>query len=140
MLKEIKYFEEWKPVEEFEGLYEVSNFGRVRSLNHKRANRYSYYIQKGRILKSGLNKKTGYWTVVLSKNGKYFTKRVHQLVAKAFIPNPNNYPCVNHKDENKNNNKFDNLEWCTYKYNNNFGSRNKRISISLSKKCNCDRK
>lgn len=65
---------------------------------------------------------------MLKVNGKFKCELVHKLVAKAFIPNPDNLPCVNHKDEDKTNNKVDNLEWCTHKYNNNYGTKNKRTS------------
>ena len=76
--------------------------------------------------------KTGYLRITLNKNGKYKTFAVHRLVAEAFIPNPNNLPCVNHKDENQFNNDFRNLEWCTYKYNSNYGTIKQRLSKSLS--------
>ena len=138
----------WKPIKDYEGLYEVSNFGNVRSLDHKRANRYSYYIQKGKLLKAGLNKKTGYLTVVLSKEGKYSTRRIHRLVAEAFMTDRSDFKSmpyedrdmvnldeleVNHKNEfEKWNNKVDNLEWCTTKYNANYGTKSKRISEKMS--------
>lgn len=64
----------------------------------------------------------GYLTVILYKNGKIKNYKIHRLVAEAFIPNPNNYPCVNHKDENPSNNCINNLEWCTHKYNMNYGT------------------
>lgn len=102
----------------------------------------SYYInRKGEILSVGLNKNNrrvskyltpqigpcGYYIVGLMKDNKVSYPRLHRLVALTFIPNPNNYPQVNHKDENKANNAADNLEWCTCKYNNNYGTRNERI-------------
>ena len=72
--------------------------------------------------------KDGYIKYTISDHGKIKTFRAHQLVAIAFIPNPNNLPCVNHKDENKTNNKIENLEWCNFKYNNNYGSHNEKMS------------
>lgn len=109
----------------YEGKYEVSDLGRVRSLN---------YLRKGKakLLKQQLDKH-GYKRVRLYKDGKAKTLLVHRLVTIAFLPNPNNLPMVNHKDENKTNNNVDNLEWCTVSYNNNYGTKNKRASESLSK-------
>ena len=127
---------EWKPIKDFEDIYEVSNDGRVRSLNHKRKNKNGFYIQKRKVLKCGINKKTGYKMVSLSKNGKSKTKYIHKLVAETFLDNPNNYECINHKDENKLNNEIDNLEFCTKKYNCRYGNRNKKIAEKLSKKIN----
>ena len=112
----------WKPVVGYEGLYEVSSYGRVRSLD--RYVKYSngpIHLHKGRILNPG-KEKVGYLVVPLSCNGKLHLKKIHILVAEAFIPNPDNLPQVNHKDENKTNNNVDNLEWCTAKYNMNYGS------------------
>lgn len=107
----------WKPILNYEGLYEVSNWGRVKSIR----------FGKERILKPGTNK-YGYSIVILCKNGKVKSFSVHRLVAEAFIPNTHNYPCVNHKDECKTNNNVNNLEWCTYTYNNNYGTKIERIS------------
>lgn len=118
--------EVWKDIEGYEGLYQVSNTGEVKSLNY-RGNGES------KLLKQGTNKK-GYKIVSLFKNGKGKSHRVHRLVAMTFILNPNNYREVNHKDENKYNNNVDNLEWCNAKYNNNYGTRNKRASESLKGK------
>lgn len=127
---------EWKPIKDFEGIYEVSNNGEVRSLNHKRKNKNGFYIQKGKILKCGINTKTGYKMISLSKDGISKTKYIHKLVAETFLDNPNNYECINHKDENKLNNNVDNLEFCTKKYNCRYGNRNKKIAEKLSKKIN----
>ena len=110
----------WKDIEEFKGLYQVSNLGNVRSLdamiNCKGARGIDKHIRKGRILKKTIGT-TGYYNVNLSKNSKVKLSRVHILVAKAFIPNPNNYKLINHKDGNKLNNKVENLEWCNYTHN-----------------------
>ena len=113
--------EEWRDIEGYEGLYQVSNLGRVRSLNCRG--------HKGciGILTPRLDGK-GYEMVALYKEGKARNTKVHRLVAQAFIPNPNNYPQVNHKDENKINNNVSNLEWCTVLYNNCYGTRLKRVS------------
>lgn len=110
----------WKDIPGYEGLYQVSNTGQVRSLNYRRTG-------KKQILKPGYTK-DGYETVNLNKEGSYKTYKVHRLVAMAFISNPNNYPVVNHIDENKTNNAVWNLEYCTREYNNNYGTRNERIS------------
>lgn len=125
--------EVWKPIKEFEGLYDISNLGRVRSVDRDiSVERYGkihtcHYNQ--RILKQYKNT-GGYYIVELHKQDGGYQPRVHRLVAEAFIPNPNNYPCINHKDECKTNNKVDNLEWCTYKYNNNYGTRPQRLGKS----------
>ena len=119
--------EEWRDIKGYEGLYQISNLGRVKSLN--RVIIYSdgrNYFYKEKILK--LRKDTiGYLYAHLCKNNvsKYYS--VHRLVAEAFLENPNNYPCINHKDENKEKNNVNNLEWCTYLYNNNYGTRTERI-------------
>lgn len=113
----------WKDIEGYEGLYQVSNLGRVKSLDRYMRNKYgTYTLKKGRILKNSILKSTGYPRVSLSREGNFVSKQVHRLVAKAFVPNPNNYLIINHKDENPLNPSADNLEWCTYKYNNNYGN------------------
>lgn len=102
----------WKTIKEFEN-YEVSDQGQVRNK------------KTGRILKGSIktkNSKFGYANIILYNKGKRRITLVHRLVAEAFIPNPNNYPQVNHKDENSLNNKASNLEWCTAKYNMNYGT------------------
>ena len=112
--------EEWRDIEGYEGLYQVSNLGRVKSFN--------YRGHKGCIgILKGTPDKDGYLRVVLFKNGRK-DYRVHQLVAKMFIPNPENLQVINHKDENKQNNTAENLEWCTVAYNNSYGDRLKKVS------------
>lgn len=105
----------WKDVVGFEGLYQVSNLGRVRSLGHDA-------WHKGKVLKPHLDGMGHYYMVGLSRNSHTKHKLVHRLVAEAFIPNHNNYPQVNHKDENKTNNVAWNLEWCTNEYNINYNN------------------
>lgn len=123
--------EVWKPVKGYEGIYEVSSYGRVRSLARSLSlrNQHGEYVRKltGRIIKQKHNRKDGYCIAILSKGGKYITAYVHRLVAQAFIPNPDNLPQVNHKDENKENNRVDNLEWCTAQYNTNYGTGHERL-------------
>lgn len=114
--------EDWKDIKYYEGKYQVSNLGRVKSLGNNKS-------KKEKILKPGKNK-FGYLYVILSKEGIHKNFQLHRLVAQAFIENPNNYPIINHKDENKLNNKVDNLEWCTQKYNINYGTRTQRFSES----------
>lgn len=119
--------EEWRDVQEYEGLYQVSNLGRVKSLDRLvTKNDGIQLILKGKILKPNIDK-GNYLSVMLSKNGVTKRMKIHRLVAIAFIPNPNNYPEVNHKKEfNKDKNNVNNLEWCTSKYNANYGTRNER--------------
>lgn len=107
--------EVWKKVVGYEDLYEVSNIGRVRSLR-----RNKILSTPNRIAGRG------YPFLYLYRNGKRDSQMVHRLVAKAFIPNPNNYDEVNHKDEDATNNVVTNLEWCTHSYNMNYGTRNYR--------------
>ena len=110
----------WKDIAGYEGLYQISNIGRVRSLNKGDGIGTGNYKRKCKIIKSATNVQR-YEIVVLSKKGKRKTITVHRLVAEAFIPNPNKFPCINHKDESRNNNAVENLEWCNYSYNNKYG-------------------
>lgn len=107
----------WKDIKDYEGLYQVSNWGRIKSIR----------FGKERIMKLCIDR-YGYLYIVLYKNNKQKNFRIHRLVAEAFLQNPHNYPCINHKDENKQNNNVENLEWCSAKYNANYGTRNERIS------------
>ena len=122
------------------GLYEISNLGRVKRLSYTRSifvnNKTQIMTFKDRILKP-IRHNNGYYAVSLSKNNKHKIFLIHKLVAQAFIKNPNNYKCINHKDENKSNNYIDNLEWCNHKHNNNYGNHNKRIAEALGKKVLC---
>lgn len=117
----------WKPVKGFEGYYEVSNLGRVRSIDRVVVDnvRNCERLLKGKILIQRDNS-NGYKGVMFCKEHKLYNKYVHRLVAEAFIPNKDNLPQVNHKDEDKSNNRVDNLEWCTSFYNNEYGTRKKR--------------
>lgn len=92
--------EEWRPVRGYEGLYEVSNIGRIKSLRNN-------------IVLKQLDSGNGYFKVLFSKCGKVRSFWVHRLVASAFVPNPNDLPVVDHLDGNKRNNNAENLDWCT---------------------------
>ena len=113
----------WKDILGYEGLYQISNLGDVRSLNYN-------HTGEIKLLKQSTDK-YGYKRVGLFKNGKEKKYLIHRLVAMTFIPNPDNLPIINHKDEDKTNNNVNNLEWCTYEYNNNYGTRNERVSESM---------
>ena len=116
----------FKDIKGYEGLYQVSNLGNIRSLDRKIKNRNL----KGKIKK--LDKtKFGYLKVELNNNGKKKKYSVHRLVAQTFLDNPNNYPCINHKDENKNNNIVSNLEWCDYLYNNLYNNKHKKNWVKV---------
>lgn len=119
--------EEWKDIKGYEGIYQVSSYGRIRSLDRIVERKTGNYHIEGRILRQN-DDTHGYLKVNLTKHDKKKTFKVHRLVAQAFIENPNNYECVNHKDENKQNNNIKNLEWCTKEYNNNYGTIQKRHS------------
>lgn len=109
--------EEWKDIKGFEGLYRISNYGRVKSL--KRTKRvFNKNIDVPEIIRKNGYDMDGYQILPLNKNSKKYTKKIHRLVAETFIPNLENKPCINHLDCNRNNNKVDNLEWCTQKENN----------------------
>lgn len=99
---------EWKPIKEFDGLYLISDDGKVFS------------VRTNKTLRTFIS--SGYERLELNIDGKAQKHFVHRLVAETFIPNPDNLPCVNHKDENPLNNHADNLEWCTYEYNSNYGT------------------
>lgn len=126
--------EEWRDIKGYEGYYQVSNMGRVKSLTRWRIDRNNIrHKMQGRIMR--LNKTNcGYYIIGLCVGDmrKYYL--IHRLIAQCFIPNPNNYPCVNHKDEDKTNNCASNLEWCTHLYNNTFGSRMERVQSKRRKR------
>ena len=116
------YIELWKWIAGYEGLYMVSTHGRVKSVDrYERCCKDARRLRKSKILKQATDK-DGYKRVRLYKNGKYKVYSVHRLVAQAFLDNPNNYPIINHKDEDKANNYYKNLEWCTQQYNTKYSS------------------
>ena len=124
----------WRDIKGYEGLYQVSNLGRVRSVTHDIVDSLGRRSTKdGKILSLRKSSQTGYPTINLLKDGDTTSCNVHRLVAEAFIPNPNNLPCVNHKDESRDNNCVDNLEWCSYQYNNTYGTAQKRRTESLAR-------
>lgn len=129
--------EEWRPVLGYEGLYEVSSLGRVRSLDRRRevsdtCKTPCFYPSR---IKKFVYRKDGRVYVTLCKNGRKHPYGVHRLVAQAFLPNPNNYPEVNHINETPSDNRLVNLEWCSIEYNRNYGTRAQRIAYALSRSC-----
>lgn len=137
----IVIIEEWRDVVGFEDYYQVSNIGRVKSKDRYICRKDGTLLHvKERIMKCVRYRPKGSsydrLKVSLSVGCKRYTLTVHRMVAIAFIPNPNNYPQINHKDENPLNNNVDNLEWCTAEYNHNYGTRNERHREKLKKKVN----
>lgn len=120
----------WKDIEGYEGLYQVSNFGLVKSLPKLTKNNH---ISKEKILKP-IQNESGYFSVVLYKNKQRKRYKIHRLVAITFLNNTNNYCEVNHKDENKSNNHVNNLEWCSRKYNMTYGNILEKKSNSMKGK------
>ena len=118
----------WKDIAGYEGLYQVSNEGNVRTIKRQGT--------KGGLLKIRVSYKyaVNYCYVGLCKNGRRKSFWIHRLVAQAFIPNPDVLPQVNHKDQNPSNNMVNNLEWCTLKYNMNYGTIRERQKDTCSKK------
>lgn len=113
--------EEWKDIKGYEGLYMISNKGRIAKILHPKINKDGYCEQG--LVKDKIKK----------------GKRIHRLVAEAFIDNPDNLPEVNHKDEDKVNNSVENLEWCTHKYNTNHGTRIERMRMSQRNREDCSK-
>lgn len=117
--------ETWKDIPRYKGLYQASSEGRIRRIKRIIINHGTLTTKKGAIIGQS-NTRKGYKRVDLYLNGKKHQELVHRLIAEAFIPNPDNLNCVNHKDEVKTNNYVDNLEWCDYRYNNTYGTRIER--------------
>lgn len=126
---DMECIEVWKPVAGYEGRYEVSNYGRVKSLNYDKTG-------KERLM-ALVKHQNGRLFVGLYKDGKQKALQVSRIVGYAFIPNPFGLPEINHKDENPENNCVENLEWCDKHYNCNYGTRNERI-VDTRKKRNPD--
>lgn len=118
----------WKDIPAYEGLYQVSNLGKIKSFRQSsKFGRQPEYILKNSLADNG------YYQVTLYNGISRKKFQVHRLVASVFIPNPNNLPQINHKDENPANNCADNLEWCTAAYNNAYGTAKLRSKITRSK-------
>ena len=126
--------EVWKIIPRLNSNYAVSNYGRVKSLSRSKHQEYRNRTTttKTRILMLAKTR-YGYLSCRPMVDGKLGNELVHRLVAEAFIPNPGNFPIINHKDEDKMNNVVSNLEWCTAKYNSNYGTCQKRRSTTLRK-------
>lgn len=124
----------WKDIEGYEGIYKISNYGRIITIG-KPNNKQGYIYERVIVLKNQINQKTNYkcWRIGLTKNKHKTTYLVHRLVAKTFIPNPNKYKEVNHKNENPLDNRVENLEWCDRLYNANYGYGMKTRNVKRSK-------
>lgn len=123
----------WKDIKNYEGLYQISDTGEVRSLD--KLVTYSNgrkHLYKGKLISPAIH--NNYYAVTLHKDGKMQTVYIHRLVAQHYLDNPNNLPYINHKDENKLNNAVSNLEWCTPLYNNIYGNRIEKVKQSTYKK------
>ena len=122
----------WKDIEGYEGLYQVSSMGRVKSLERMKWGGKGYYKAPEKILE-GVDNGHGYLQVQLCKDGNREQPLVHVLVATAFLDNADNLPEVNHKDEDKTNNCVENLEYCIRLYNNTYNGRAKKVGKKNSK-------
>lgn len=126
--------ETWRQIRGYEGIYDISSLGRVKSLRRREhSDKRGYYVVQEKVLKPISNGK-GYLGVILTKNGEHEHYYIHRLVAEAFIPNPKNYPQINHKNEDKSDNSCENLEWCTSLYNMNYGNTQERKAEFFKKK------
>lgn len=125
--------EEFRDITGYEGLYQASDLGRIKSLERKVKTKNGYRIVREKILKTSKDK-NGYLLVNLHKNNKMKTHRVHRIIAQTFIPNHENLPQINHIDENTTNNSVNNLEWCSLVYNINYGTGIYRRSEKSKKK------
>ena len=114
----------WKDIPGYEGRYQASNLGRIKSV-------------KSQTIMSNKRSDNDYIIVNLCKDGKKRSFTAHRLIAKTFLPNPDNLPCVNHKNENKQDNRVDNLEWCSQSYNSTYGSRPRKQAEKLGKRVIC---
>ena len=129
----------WKPIKNYEGLYEVSNFGRVRRIDSVVNSGLRFnatVVHKGRVLKQH-EKRNGYFTVDLSKGNIVKTISVHRLVAEAFLPNVDGFNTINHKNCNKHDNRAENLEWCTPKMNSEHAKENGLYFNPIAKPIRC---
>ena len=145
--KPAKYIDKYGNVTDFTGIYEVSNYGRIKSLGRYRIkNGFKHYYKE--TIKD-FSKRTGrYIDLYLIKDRNKYKCLVHRIVLSSFCPESNTYECINHKDYNKHNNfvwvnedgtidfEKSNLEWCTSEYNNNYGDRNEKLSKKLTGKVN----
>lgn len=131
----------WKDIPNYEGYYQARNLGRIRSVDREidvnGKNQHCKFkckqLIKGKIMKSKLTK-DGYYEIGLTKNGKTKYIRVHRLIAITFIPNLNNYPVINHINHNRLDNRVENLEWCSIKYNTRYSNAKKIIQLDKNKK------
>ena len=122
----------WKPVVGLEDRYMISSLGRVKSLAYDIVDSIGRHVRrKEKLMKVKVCSSTGYPQVNLWVGEKNKPFSIHRLIAEAFIPNPNNYPCVNHIDEDRSNSVLGNLEWCTYGYNTTYGSAREKRRASL---------
>lgn len=134
-MDECELYEEWRDIPDYEGYYQASSLGRIRSLDHYRKGINGHkQIHRGRILKQSLNSGTGYLLVILCKNGVRRTRDVHRIIAETFLKNDNELPCVDHIDNDKRNNSIDNLRWVTQKENVMYAIEDNLIDLSEKRK------
>lgn len=111
--------EKWQDIKDFEGLYQISNYGRVKSLERYRKS-YNKLVYVPEIIRKNGNDKNGYQILPLNKNSRKYIRKIHRLVAEAFIPNPENKPCVDHINCQVDDNRVENLRWATVIENNKY--------------------